>query len=97
MKSEKDKATSKECLLTITELAFLAGISPRIVERLVSFDVVCPECANPEPIFKAEMLEYVRKAVRIHEHMGVAWSSVGFVMELIQKIEYLESERQKSH
>jgi hypothetical protein len=91
MKPKKNRTASKKCLLTTKELAFLAGTSPRIVERLLSFEVLCPECAKPEPAFKPETLGHVKKAIRIHEQFGVAWSSVGFVMDLIRRIEVLES------
>lgn len=82
---------SRECLLTIREMAFLAATTPRIIERLVSFEIVCPECNEPEPAFAPETLEYVRKAIRIHDHLGISWSAVGFVMELVNRIEALES------
>jgi len=91
MSSSRDNSSSRKCLLTIRELAFLAGTTPRVIERLVSFEVVCPECTEPEPVFTPETLAYARKAIRMHEHLGIGWSAMSFVMELIRRIEMLES------
>ncbi len=82
--------SSMACLLTIRELAFLAGTTPRIIERLVSFEVLCPERTEPELCFEPGSLDLVRKAIRMHHHLGIGWSDVGFVMELLDRIEALE-------
>ena len=91
MRSKKDKPDSLECLLTIRELAFLAGTTPRVIERLVSFEIIGPARSEPEPCFATDVLAHVRKAVRMHEQLGVSWSSMGLVLDLLHRIETLES------
>lgn len=97
MRSKQDEPVSQECLLTIRELAYLSGTTPRVIERLVSFEVIGPACSDPEPRFAPDVLTHVRKAVRMHEHLGVSWSSMCLILELLDRIETLESRGGRQH
>jgi hypothetical protein len=76
----------------LRELACLAGISRRVAERLVVFEIIEPARRDPEYYFPVAILPRVHKVLRIREHLGVSWSSMGLVLELLERIEILESQ-----
>ena len=78
-------------LLSREELAFLAGIHYRLVDRLVSLDLIEPAESVPEPVFYADVVPRVRRLIELHTQLGVSWTSMEFVLTLMERIEVLES------
>jgi len=76
--------------VTIRELAFLAGTRTRIIERLVTLELLQPARERPEPVFPSRAAHRVRKLMRLHFQLGVSWTSMPLVLELLERIEQLE-------
>jgi hypothetical protein len=76
--------------LTLTELAYLAGTSPRVIEQLLEWDVMVPCRREPEPCFSADTLPLVRKLLRLHAGLGIDFPSLPLVLDLLERIDGLE-------
>ena len=81
-------------LLNLTELAWLANATPQMISDLLEWDLITPYERDPEPWFAVEVLPQVRKAVRLHRDLGVSFCSMGLVLDLLERIEQLEQNRQ---
>jgi hypothetical protein len=91
MTADKQGGEARQNLVTLQELAFLAGTSRRAIERLVGFEIIEPIRTEPERVFSVEVLPRVTRVLRIRQTLGVSWSSLGLVLDLIERIEILES------
>lgn len=85
----EESAPSRD-LLSLAELAWLAGVTPQMIGELLEWDLIVPCERDPEPWFAVEILPQVRKAVRLHRHLGVSFCSMGLVLDLLERIEQLE-------
>ena len=85
----EESAPSRD-LLSLAELAWLAGATPQMISDLLEWDLVAPCERDPEPWFAVEVLPQVRKAVRLHCDLGVSFCSMELVLDLLERIEELE-------
>jgi len=67
-------------LLSLAELAWLAGATPQMISDLLEWDLIAPCVNDPEPWFAVEVLPQVRKAVRLHHDLGVSFDSMELVL-----------------
>jgi hypothetical protein len=88
---ETEQHFDPEQLLTVHDLACLTGTAARLIERMVSLDLIEPTRNRPQPCFRSDALARVRKIRRLHVELGVSWSSMGVVLDLLERIEELES------
>ena len=79
-----------EDMLTVHDLSCITGLSERIIRRLISLEVIEPDEDTPEPCFRTEVVIRVRRMRRLHVELGVGWSSMPLVLELLQRIDELE-------
>lgn len=93
MVADKHGGEPHQNIVTIRELACLVGTSRRVIERLVWFEIIEPVQTEPEHYFPVDILPLVTRILRIREHLGVSWSSMGLVLDLLDRIEDLESQR----
>ena len=77
--------------LTINDLAYMTGTRKRIIERIVSLELISPCRQDPEPCFEPEIIPIVKRLIRLHHQLGVSWSSMGLVLALLERIDELES------
>ena len=78
-------------MLTVHDLACVTGLSERIIRRLITLEVIEPHQRTPEPSFRTEIVTYVRRVRRLHVELGVSWSSMPLVLDLLDRIEELET------
>ena len=78
--------------ITITELAYIVGTKKRIIERMVKFELIEPIKQDPEFIFESETIPIIKRLIRLHSQLGVSWSSMALVTDLLDRIEDLESQ-----
>lgn len=76
-------------MLTVRDLSCVTGLSERIIQRLISIQVIEPDECAPEPCFRAEAVVRVRKIRRLHVELGVSWSSMPLVLDLIEELQRL--------
>jgi len=91
MANKDGQLDSTEDRLTVEELATLTGLSTGVIRRLISLEVIDPDMIEPEPRFRPETVVRVRKIRRLHVELGVSWSSMPLVLDLLARINYLES------
>ena len=78
-------------MLTVHDLSCITGLSERTLQRLISIEVIEPDERTPEPCFRTEVVVRVRRIRRLHVELGVSWSSMPLVLDLLRRIEELES------
>ncbi len=74
------------------ELALVTRTRKRTIERLVSFELVKPAKEAPELLFTPDVVPRVNRLIRLHIELGVGWSSMEVVLELMDRVKYLERE-----
>jgi hypothetical protein len=79
--------------LTIRDLSCVTGLSEHLLERLMRLQVLEPDEHSPVPCFRTEAVVRVRQMRRLHVELGVSWSSMPLVLDLLQRIEELEGSR----
>ena len=84
-----------EDLLTIRDVACLAGTTARAIQRMLSFDLIEPARTAPEPCFRCDVIVRVRRMRRLHVELGVSWSSMGIVLELLDRLERTSAPKQE--
>ena len=92
MPSHEQNPMDSDQVLSIRELAYITGTNQRIIQRLVSFELVRPLRTDPEVCFHAIDIHRVRRLVRLHSQLGVSWSSMDLVIDLLDRIEELEKQ-----
>jgi DNA-binding transcriptional MerR regulator len=79
-------------LLTLGEVARLAGVHPDLINRLIALGLIDPAETFPEPCFDISTVLRIRSILRLHHDLGVNWAGVGVIMDLLERIERLEQE-----
>ena len=83
---------SQRSLLSVAEVARLAGIPADVITRFLDLGLIDPVEMNPEPFFPVSVVLRARRIVRIHRDLDVNWAGIGVVMDLLDKINALEHE-----
>ena len=76
--------------LTVHDLAYVTGLSERVLRRLIALEVIEPDRGAPQLCFRTETVVRVRRMRRLHIELGVSWSSMPLVLTLLDRIEELE-------
>jgi MerR family transcriptional regulator, heat shock protein HspR len=79
--------------LSLSEVAWMTGLHPDLVERFVRMGLIdsVGRNAGNEMLFATEVIAVVRRIVRLRNHLGVNYAGVGVILELMARIEDLES------
>lgn len=80
--------------VTIEQLSILTGVNAKIVSRLISFELIKPVKREHEPAFQIEAVPKIRKLMRLHQDLGIGWSSMAVVLDLLDRIDQLERQLQ---
>ena len=78
---------------TITELAARAGVHPELIDRFFRLGLIefSESTRDGESLFDPEVIPLVRRILRLRNELGVNYAGVGVILELISRIEALES------
>ena len=79
--------------LTIEQAAFVSGLKPVIVKRMISHELIEIVKSDPEVVIHVDTIPKLRKMVRLHYDLGIGWNSMGVVLDLLNRIEELENNR----
>ena len=79
--------------LTRSEVAYRCGLHPDLVERLVSLGLIdyVERDINGDDLFHVDVVPLIRRIMRLRNHLGVNYAGVGVILELMDRIESLES------
>jgi DNA-binding transcriptional MerR regulator len=80
--------------LTLAEVAYHCGLHPELIERLVRLGLIDYEERNAdgEAVFDPDVVPLLRTIFRLRNHLGVNYAGIGVVLELMARIESLESQ-----
>lgn len=82
--------------LSITEVAARCGVHPDLIERFVYLGLIDPIDGEEEYLrFPLEVVPLVHKIIRLRNHLGINYAGIGLVLELMNRIEKLESQLQE--
>jgi MerR family transcriptional regulator, heat shock protein HspR len=79
--------------LTSSEVSYLCGLHPDVVERLVSLGLIdyAERDNEGDALFHADVVPLIRRIMRLRNHLGVNYAGIGVILELMDRIETLES------
>ncbi|MGD9878004.1 chaperone modulator CbpM [Desulfococcus sp.] len=79
--------------LRISEVAVCCRIHPGLVHRFVRLGLVDPIDTRETPerwLFESEAVPLIAKIIRLRNELGINYSGVGVVLDLLERINTLE-------
>ncbi len=78
--------------MTLTEVAYRSGVHPELIERLVRLGLIdfVERDVDGEALFQADVTATIRKILRLRYQLGVNYSGIGVILELMARIDSLE-------
>jgi DNA-binding transcriptional MerR regulator len=87
-----ESRSGSENLVTTGELARLARLHPEMVDKLVDWGLIEPVKWEPKLLFPETAVPRIWRIMRLRRDLGINWSGIGVVLDLLDKIEELERE-----
>lgn len=78
--------------ITLNELVELSRVHREIIVKMVEWGLVEPVENDPQPLFYETAVPRIWRIMRLREDLGINWTGIGVVMELLDKIDRLERE-----
>lgn len=88
---EEDGEVRRE-RMTLAELAAATGLSHVALRRFVVLGLIDPREGSDEPTFEPAVLPRVQRMLRLRRDLQLGWSSLGLVLDLLDRVERLERE-----
>ena len=81
------------------ELCARLSIGPELLELCFQWDIILPPQTTSEgvPVFPDHTLDRLSSGLRLHRDLGIDWSGVSIVLDLLERIEELESRASSTH
>ena len=84
---------TEHSLLTLTDLANVAGLHPELVEKFVDYGLIEPSPGTGSgPLFPAGAVKRLRCIMRLRRDLGVNLAGVAVILEMRERIENLQRE-----
>jgi chaperone modulatory protein CbpM len=81
--------------LTLHEVAFHAGMHPKLVERFVACGLVTPiEQEGTQLLFDPSAISRLRKVARLRNALGVNLAGISVILDLIDKLSAVQRENE---
>jgi hypothetical protein len=77
--------------LTVEQFAAAAGLDPHLVARLVALGLLDTVRGTAGPLLPATQLARAGRIVRLRAGLGLNYTAVGVVLDLLDRIEELEA------
>jgi len=80
--------------ISMRQIAMRCDVHPEIIDRFVRLGLIDPVVRDEvegECLFSKEAAPLVRKIMRLRNELGINYSGVGVVLELLSRIELLEA------
>lgn len=89
------KIQNEDGLLSLEQVAMITGTKRRLLEVLVKNELLEARKTENEKIkVHIEAIETLKKMLRLHYDLGVGWTSMPIVLDLLDKIDALEKQIQ---
>lgn len=88
-----DTIVNWSACLRMGDMAALCGIHPDLIHRFVRLGLVDPigrDNVRGEWLFSRDAVSVVKKVLRLRNELGINYTGVGLVLELLERIDYLE-------
>ncbi|ATW28733.1 hypothetical protein DCMF_18690 [Candidatus Formimonas warabiya] len=85
----------KESGLTVAEVAYEAGIDPALVQKLLELGLINYQGRISNPRISRSEVTKIRQMVRLRRDLGINWSGVSLVLDLLEEIQALREEIKK--
>ncbi len=81
-------------LISLNELAGLTGVNRDLIHHLVKLGILSPvaEISDTEMLFRYNAILLLKKIIRLKTQLGLNYNGVGLAMELLDRINRLETE-----
>jgi chaperone modulatory protein CbpM len=84
------EVVSDEPRYELHELSVLSGIDDAVIVDMITYGVLDPSGSNPsEWIFSQLDLLRTRKALRMHNDLGIDWPGLALALDLLDEVERL--------
>ena len=77
-------------LISIDELARLSRQHVDMINIMVDWGLIEPSITDPQPLFFEATVPIIWKIIRLRKDLGVNWSSIGVILNLLEQIERLK-------
>ncbi len=80
------------------ELCTRLSIGPELLELCLRWDIIPPPHTTSEGVtmFPGQTLDRLSSGLRLHRDLGINWAGVSIVLDLLERIEELESRLEES-
>ena len=80
------------------ELCARLGIGPELLELCLEWEIIHPPQTTPEGMimYTCQTLDRLSSGLRLHRDLGINWAGVGITLDLLERIEKLESQLKES-
>lgn len=81
-------------LISLNELAGLTGVNRDLIRHLVKLGLLTPvaETSDMEMLFRYNTILLLKKIIRLKTQLGLNYNGVGLAIELLDRINRLETE-----
>jgi MerR family transcriptional regulator, heat shock protein HspR len=84
---------TEHSLMTLTDLANVAGLHPELVEKFVDYGLIEPSPGTGSgPLFPADAVKRLRCIMRLRRDLGVNLAGVAVILEMRERVETLQRE-----
>jgi hypothetical protein len=84
--------------LTVDEICRLTGAPQPFIHKMIDEEIVRPvEVSDRGPLFAPESLGLIERSLRLHNDLGVNWSGVAIIQNLVVRMKQLEQEVLLAH
>ena len=87
MIAQRDRAT----LLSLDEVAARSRLHPALLHRFVTLGLIDPAEGSTE-LFPPEVILRLQQILRLRRDLGINYNAAGLVLDLLERIESLETE-----
>jgi len=86
---------TEHSLLTLVDLANMAGLHPELVEQFVDYGLIEPSPGTGfRPLFPVAAVKRLRCIMRLRHDLGVNLAGIAVILEMRERIESLQRELQ---
>lgn len=86
---------TEHSLLTLEDLASAAGLRPELVDVFVRYQLIAPSVHTGScPLFPTSSVQRLQRILHLRHDVGVNLAGVAVILEMMERIEYLQTELQ---
>ncbi len=78
--------------LTSTEVAYHCGVHPELIDRFIQLGLIdfIERDRDGTALFGSDVVPLVRRILRLRNELGVNYSGIGVILDLMARVETLE-------